>query len=899
MDATQVSNSLPQGFSIFQPALGAQLQFFPAVGTKELDDMINAYLPGPASMQEKRATVTVDFLSYTQLTGETFKFYPVYSVGTFAESPVSDSVSSFNASPATSSWDWSQSSGSASMSSSRSSANARQSRQSPPSTVSRHQTADFSHLPGMKIMTKDGRDVTNSASRGSKTKEQRDHAHLMRIIKACDSCRRKKIRCDPSHKKRSASSQAQPSQSSKPAKRAARSSPPQAQRPTASPPIVGEDSFLTQVPIDWDASFTFDDLEIPDFTMPFESVDEFATQASLMPNDYDFFFDPKGYLSPQTSFASSSSSTSSSKQPSPLSQPLEDPSSSGSGLDYIDSSAHSMYVPFDNSSGSVDTYHDFNLYSPASSFSEDEHMVSIEASSERFSTKSQSQSPIQQSQSQSPGDPSQLSPDGSLGVAWFNDGDAVDWSYSQQPSSSAAQNISSHEDDLLAPDKDEFYDAEWLCAPRDQQGACAPGLKASVGQGAGNADLMEAYESTVSSDGVLRKSRRVQTVRISCFPPKDHRLTPRKVTHSSINLSTRSSTTTETVRASCSPLQDHQLTPRKVTHSSTNSSSRFSTTTEPVRTCLVRHENSLLTLGKESTIHRGPASVEAALVIQRGVCRDREVMSVEFVLTCKKVTVPSTSSLSEHIDQTRVQTMSVQPATAAHTTDVGPSRSADPSIRGSLVVQSPSSVETAGINAVSPQGGDVRTSQDIQSTLRPGSGRYQSDGASLASQGDVGQPSPSMSQIQEDISRVEDIHSGTTLQTQSTPDAIASSVAANVHAIHRSVGGVGKPVVSALAPLSSHVAMLVMCVALLWFAMRGPSAAFSMLSVAALAIHMGGVTMVKDARSSRFANVRDLCGSTLSQNYGKSSRGPSVCSGSQRPWTNPKAAPPVGRLLAL
>jgi hypothetical protein len=49
-------------------------------------------------------------------------------------------------------------------------------------------------LPGFSIMTKDGIDVTNSAGRGTKTKEQREHAHLMRIMKACDACKKKKIR---------------------------------------------------------------------------------------------------------------------------------------------------------------------------------------------------------------------------------------------------------------------------------------------------------------------------------------------------------------------------------------------------------------------------------------------------------------------------------------------------------------------------------------------------------------------------------------------------------------------------------------------------------------------------------------------------------------------------------
>jgi len=49
-------------------------------------------------------------------------------------------------------------------------------------------------IPGFQIMTKDGVDVTSSAGRGTKTKEQREHAHLMRIMKACDACKKKKIR---------------------------------------------------------------------------------------------------------------------------------------------------------------------------------------------------------------------------------------------------------------------------------------------------------------------------------------------------------------------------------------------------------------------------------------------------------------------------------------------------------------------------------------------------------------------------------------------------------------------------------------------------------------------------------------------------------------------------------
>ncbi|KAF5256679.1 hypothetical protein FOXYS1_12832, partial [Fusarium oxysporum] len=105
------TNTLPQGFSVFQPTLGAQLQFFPAIGTRELDEMINAYMPGPASNQEKRASIALDYFEYAHLTGQTFKFYPIYSAADSpaTASPLQDSGygSSFNTSPATSNWDWS------------------------------------------------------------------------------------------------------------------------------------------------------------------------------------------------------------------------------------------------------------------------------------------------------------------------------------------------------------------------------------------------------------------------------------------------------------------------------------------------------------------------------------------------------------------------------------------------------------------------------------------------------------------------------------------------------------------------------------------------------------------------------------------------------------------------
>ncbi|UPK91329.1 hypothetical protein LCI18_002264 [Fusarium solani-melongenae] len=361
------SNTLPQGFSVFQPTLGSQLQFFPAVGSRELDELVNAYIPGPASVQEKRASISLDFLEYTHLTGQTFKFYPVYSMATPAVSPATASPlqdsgygSSFNASPVMSNWDWSQVNGVAAPS-----------RRQSPKAASRHQTTDFSHLPGMKIMTRDGRDVTNSASRGSKTKEQRDHAHLMRIIKACDSCRRKKIRCDPSHKKRAVTqSQAQPaSKITKKTKTPAREA--------RTSPVAAQPDFSASIGFPDVQSLSTPELDNLLGIVPAENVawEDFLEYPPV--DDYDFFNDPEGYFSPQ----SSSVSAYSTKPVTPTStQDQLGPYNTGNAV----ATVPSVDLPF-NQTESTHDYVDFNLFSPESSFSEDERMVPIELSKQSVS----------------------------------------------------------------------------------------------------------------------------------------------------------------------------------------------------------------------------------------------------------------------------------------------------------------------------------------------------------------------------------------------------------------------------------------------------------------------------------------------------------------------------------
>lgn len=290
--------------------LGAPLQFFPALGTKELDDLVDAYVPGAASLKEKRATVSVDFFDYTQVTGQTFKFYPV--PGMYAG--VSDSPSTtplqtpvtaspVGASSVTSTWDWS--SVAAAPTPASTSSSKPRSRASPKkdcASLPRQSPADVSHIPGMKILTKDGLDVTNAASRGCKTKEQRDHAHLMRIIKACESCRKKKVKCDPSHKRRAPSSAAQ-SQSRQPAAKSGKkvkASPVQHHTPAIAlpePPVaddIMQDSLLA--PLDLGDMPEFSDFNSLDLFGPLEIQNEYAWQEELWK---DFVHHPPAVAQPE------------------------------------------------------------------------------------------------------------------------------------------------------------------------------------------------------------------------------------------------------------------------------------------------------------------------------------------------------------------------------------------------------------------------------------------------------------------------------------------------------------------------------------------------------------------------------------------------------------------------
>ncbi|RYO89551.1 hypothetical protein DL762_003164 [Monosporascus cannonballus] len=384
MPSSQNNNNL-MGFSVHQPSVGAALQFFPPMGSKELDQMIDAYVPGNASILDKRTVVTCEFVQHSIATGELFKFFLVYpySSSDSFDSPISlqdSGYGSVNTSPVMSDGQWGNA---ASSSSSKS--------RSPPRKAT---ASDFSHMPGMKIMTKDGVDVTNSASRGCKTKEQRDHAHLMRIIKACESCRKKKVRCDPSHKKRSSSQSQSPEPKShkkvKKASIAPKVAAPQmcvsdqtAVSPSASfagshnpPPEINDtpewmSSFDSLVPTD----------EIDIFS-EMESWDQFinySDESTAVQQDYSFNVDR---FSPTTSSTNSTS----------LSQPLTPAtgrlSSDGfeftsadsfifdSGVAYAGAFASGEIaptLPYLNPGGieGGTNYLDFNLYSPGSTSDED------------------------------------------------------------------------------------------------------------------------------------------------------------------------------------------------------------------------------------------------------------------------------------------------------------------------------------------------------------------------------------------------------------------------------------------------------------------------------------------------------------------------------------------------
>lgn len=364
--------SAVEGFSVYQPALGSPLQFLPAVGTKELEQLIGAYLPGPASAQEKRATISMDFFEHSRQTGENFKYYAVVT-------PAATPESAYNVSPVMSDLSFYSSPSQASTPAVGPAAKKPRTASQKP-TKATTSTTDFSHLPGMKILTADGQDVTNSVSRGCKSKEQRDHAHLMRILKACDACKKKKVKCDPSHKKRPASQVESKSEAAKPAKklRKATASSPK-EHSTAFTPApeaslqmdslgLGSVDFSASMDEPWDQFLTFND-EPVNAPIPQDFY-------SAVPQDFDFFFGMDNSFSPSLSGSSVSSAQPLTPVSSGLLPQANDFSFNEDGaLVFLHNADNSQEpsLPYLNPVGQLGSnYVDFNLFSPATSFIDEE-----------------------------------------------------------------------------------------------------------------------------------------------------------------------------------------------------------------------------------------------------------------------------------------------------------------------------------------------------------------------------------------------------------------------------------------------------------------------------------------------------------------------------------------------
>lgn len=179
-------------FTITQSALGSPLQFEPALGSKELDNLINNYISGPATPQQKRAQVVLEFLNSIDALSYTHPVsirYQVPQIMTPQTMPRHSSISSIAASSTRESFNCGTIK-KETLNTSKSLPSLKRSRQESTSFNS----SSAKRLPGFSIMTKDGIDITDLASRGPKTKEQRDHAALMRKLKACAACKKSKQR---------------------------------------------------------------------------------------------------------------------------------------------------------------------------------------------------------------------------------------------------------------------------------------------------------------------------------------------------------------------------------------------------------------------------------------------------------------------------------------------------------------------------------------------------------------------------------------------------------------------------------------------------------------------------------------------------------------------------------
>ncbi|PHH49428.1 hypothetical protein CFIMG_005862RAa [Ceratocystis fimbriata CBS 114723] len=402
--ALPVSGTPEFGFYVFQASLGSPLEFHPAQGTALLNEMIDIYVPGSASIGEKTGIVSIDFFKYSQTTGLSSKFYSIPSRA-LCNTPSLASTDSSSVSPLQPTWNCPLTPAKTAtsrtpepivhcVSRSSKSPSASTSTAAPITTLIRARTAatDLSQIPGMKILTKDGVDVTNSASRGSKTREQRSHAHMMRIVGACESCRRKKVRCDPKHRSSTSAaaisaitrSQAASSQSRKSLARKKAAAAKAAQKEAQAPSQLSQSAQTavsgvcepSQPNIDEPISFL--DAEINNFD-DIMNWGESAIPPEIL-QDYEIF--DKNILSPN--FGSSAGS------PGVAFRPPSNPIAlSGSNADtaVVKTAANNRSdslpttqktnTAYDSSNASLSTateYADFCLYSPSNSFSDEDDL---------------------------------------------------------------------------------------------------------------------------------------------------------------------------------------------------------------------------------------------------------------------------------------------------------------------------------------------------------------------------------------------------------------------------------------------------------------------------------------------------------------------------------------------
>lgn len=187
--STAERSSSCQSFTISQVAPSALLQFEPPLHSKELAEAIHNYVPGPFTLQEKQRQVSMEFFQWRSTN------CPDGPASYFHDAAPAMEFSNFSS--AESSFDYSMASSSGQTSfgnNTKSSAPARRTKSKVVKKSSAKPVSSGPRLPGLSIMTKDGVDITDLAPRGPKTKEQRDHAAMMRKLKACPTCKKRKQR---------------------------------------------------------------------------------------------------------------------------------------------------------------------------------------------------------------------------------------------------------------------------------------------------------------------------------------------------------------------------------------------------------------------------------------------------------------------------------------------------------------------------------------------------------------------------------------------------------------------------------------------------------------------------------------------------------------------------------